>query len=139
MTYGQRPASDYRQQPRWTDEAAMQRADELGCTVEFSDDYTLQLDIDSDEAYAYFHEQFAMARELIPGFFYPDPWVKRSKSGNRHVTIVLDFATDLATRILLQAMLGSDRKRELLAFVGLQNGQNNPVLFFRPKEKANVS
>jgi len=120
---------------RLSDEFARQRADEKNCTIEYSDDYTLQLDIDSETAYDTFHEQLHLLEDLdllgiAPGSLFEE---RRSRNGNRHITIKLRDPLPITERILLQACLGSDLKRELLAYAGVLKGQNNPVLLFRPK------
>lgn len=121
----------------WSDAYMRQQAEKKGCTVEIATDYQLLIDIDSEEAFAFFEQQLAVLESLgtVPILYHT---VRPSKSGlpKRHVTVFLDEPLEMELRILLQAVLGSDRKRELLAFTGFLRGQENPVVFFRPKEKA---
>jgi hypothetical protein len=51
----------------------------------------------------------------------------------RHITVYLGRAISSLERLALQAMLGSDRIRELLGFVRLQRGELHPTLFFERK------
>ena len=119
---------------RLSDEFARQRADEKNCTIEYSDDYTLQLDIDSETAYDTFHEQLHLLEDLELLVTERSFEERRSRNGNRHVIIKLRDPLPITEHILLQACLGSDLKRELLAYAGVLKGQKNPVLLFRPKE-----
>lgn len=136
MTYV--PVSGYRSAESvryWSDAYMRQQAEKKGCTVEIATDLELMIDIDSEEAFAFFEQQMEVLVSLETIHF--DHYIVRaSKSGlpKRHVTVFLVEPIDMTTRILLQAVLGSDRKRELLAFTGLLRGQENPVVFFRPKE-----
>jgi hypothetical protein len=128
-------ADGYRAPDRWTDAYAEMKAEEKGCVVEFADDSTLQLDIDSDVAFNTFVEQIIMLNDL--GIVKWNGYnVRTSLSGNRHITVALLSPLPIETRILLQACLGSDRKRELLSYAGVLKGQEHPVLLFRPKENA---
>lgn len=112
---------------------AQRQAEERGCTIELADDHTLQLDIDTDVAYDVFLAQIDLMTRL--GTVQWNTWSARlSRSGHRHVTVTLVDPLPVTTRILLQACLGSDIKRELLSFSRVVKGQEHPVLLFRPKE-----
>lgn len=118
---------------RFTDEEAQRKAAEAGCTVEYSDPLTLQIDIDSREAGVLFEKQLTILREHLPGLIGSGQ-VRFSKSGNAHATLSLTRPYSLLERIMLQACLGSDIKRELLSYIGYLYGQANPILLFRPIE-----
>jgi len=124
----------YSTPPAWTDESAKHKAEKMGCRVEWASDYTLQLDIDSDADFSAFEQQLAMLTDLKLIALTEGYSVRRSRSGNRHINIELDDPLDIRDRILFQALLGSDRNREMLSLAGLIKGQKHPVLFFRPKE-----
>lgn len=123
----------------FTEEAIEAAAKEKGCTVEWSDDFTLMIDLDSEEAYRTYREMVSLLGDLFEQtgseVFYLEPGenVRPSKSGNRHVTLKLRYAADPLTRILLQALLGSDLKRELLSLSRLMAGCRNPIVLFRPQ------
>jgi hypothetical protein len=115
------------------DEAVEAAALALGCSVLYSNDYTLQLDLDSEAAWEFFLLQVEEAERLEFPFQREDIRVLRSKSGNRHVLIPLTAPIDTANRIALQSFLGSDRTREMLAWYRMANGlRNDPVVLFRP-------
>ena len=115
----------------FTDEWAREKASRCGCSIDYSDDYTLQLDLDGPESYQVYLRQLDLLRELdLLRIVTIDE--RASRSGNRHVIIKLLDPQPVERRILFQAMLGSDRKREMLAYKGMLEGQENPVLLFRP-------
>lgn len=101
-----------------------------GCAIVYPADNELQLDIDSEADFTRFEDQLPILKRTVG----VTTWrVHPSKSGGekRHVTVVLDRdVTDARERILLQALLGSDRKRELLSLVYLNAGRAKPTLFF---------
>jgi len=116
------------------------QAEKLDVVIEPADDFTLQLDIDSDEAY----DQALMNIELLMSLgrehavmdllVGESMMVRRSKGGNRHVTLGLRQALSVYERLALQAILGSDPSRELLSMAGIRAGKDQPIVLFRPKE-----
>lgn len=119
----------------FTDEYVQKKAKELNCDVMYGDPHTLLLDIDSDAAWEQFQRQLPIVCEfynVVDNSYEVLP----SKSGNRHVIVRLDATLPLTERLMLQATLGSDPRRELLSAAGFMSGQENPVVLFRPKTKA---
>jgi hypothetical protein len=118
----------------WSDAYAEKQAAKNGCFVEIPPATTLQIDVDSDASYTTFLEQLEVLRSLNPLERYTFD-VRPSKTpGHRHVRVFMSSEVLPLERILLQAVLGSDRKRELMSYTGLQMGQEHPTVFFRPKE-----
>lgn len=115
-----------------TNERAEEQAEEKDCTVEYSHGKLLQLDIDSDEDFAFFQEQwkrlFHFAKHLLEDTYS----VRASSSGNRHVLIRLRKPLGVSERIMLQACLGSDRVREVLSYARFLCGEDNAILLFKP-------
>jgi hypothetical protein len=97
--------------------------------VQQSDSTTLLVDLDTPSARAQFERVFPKLRDEF-GLGKVRRW--KSKSGNDHVAITLTCAEPLETRIALQAALGSDGVRELLAVKRAKNGCVEPCLLFRP-------
>ena len=60
-----------------------------------------------------------------------------SKSGlpKRHIPVTLPFDVDAVTRILLQACLGSDGRRELFGWIRYIAGDNTPSMFLELKNR----
>jgi hypothetical protein len=82
-----------------------------GFTVVEGDDYHLLLDIDSKVLDAKFWTVFSMLLDRFHGDY--EKW--RSKSGNWHIYVELDLPLPLLERIALQAMCGSDPRKEMMS------------------------
>lgn len=114
---------------------AEDRAKAEGMTVEYGDPYTLQVDLDepskTDLMFEMVHR--LMVSEQID---LNSAWLLPSKSGvNKHFTIKLNKPIpDVKTRILYQALLGSDVKRELFSLIRHQHNDPYPILLIRPKD-----
>lgn len=115
-----------------------QRADaeRKGCEIVQPKPNELFLDLDSAADRAVFDKQLAILKR-----HYVVKWVnvRPSKSGGerRHAVVTLQNPVDEKTRIFLQALLGSDRTRELLGFIRLdRNLPALPNIFFEPKSKS---
>jgi hypothetical protein len=112
---------------------AKKKAAEYGCTIEYADEFTLQLDLDSPQAFTKFQDMYKLAKELKLFEHDEGYLVRTSKSGyGKHVTIALTESLSTERRIALQAMLGSDSRREMLSLARLDEGQERPILLFRP-------
>jgi hypothetical protein len=112
---------------------AKKKAAEYGCTIEYADDYTLQLDLDSPHHFNHFLAMYKLAKELNLFQHEEGFCVRTSKGGyGKHVTLKLTEPLAIARRIALQALLGSDPRREMLSLARLDEGQERPVLLFRP-------
>lgn len=110
-------------------EEACQKASENGFEVIKADDKTLCLDLDSQEDIDYFYK-------LLPDFIWgykTDSWSSKSGKG-LHVVITLYQATPLHERQLMQAFLGSDRKREYHTFKRFREGGGQSIVLFKPKK-----
>ena len=94
---------------------AFELAEEEGLEVVLPDDYTLQLDIDSDIQYAEYEERFPFFERF---FSIKSIEIKPSKNGlpHQHITIKLENPVTNRERIFLQLMLGSHYKREIYSF-----------------------
>lgn len=115
------------------EEAAQAKADKYNCQILNANDFTLQLDLDTEEAWEAFPGRLGMLEErgLIPEDYRIDTWF--SKSGNHHVAIYLADPLPVERRILLQALLGSDLKREALNLSRVDLGITDPIKLFRPR------
>lgn len=110
-------------------EEAVEAAKEWADIIE-ADDFHLQLDLDDKTSLDHYERQ-DLAKLGISGV-EEDRW--RSKSGNWHVLISLDKRTPLDQRFGLQAILGSDPKREAVSLVRYLNGDSQPQVLFKPKK-----
>lgn len=95
----------------------------------------LFIDLDSENAFSFFSgqlAQFGAAFGVIETRVAPSA----SKLPHRHATIKLNREVSNLERILFQAILGSDRKREALSYMCLLQGREHPTVFFeRPFRK----
>jgi hypothetical protein len=113
---------------------AIDEAKKLGMDVVFPESNQLQLDIDNDADYAYMQSVWDV---LDAHWGIVDVEEHPSKSGlpKRHVTITLNKELAPVERVLLQACFGSDRKRELLSYLQVLNGDAHPILFLELRKQ----
>lgn len=116
-------------------EAAYGRALAAGWVVVLPEETQLFIDIDNVEDLAKFHELWPTLKQ-----FRPDAEVLRNtpspsgKKGRFHIVVDLKIPIDQYGRVMLQAAMGSDRKRELLAWRRIENEDEHPTLFFEKPE-----
>lgn len=96
----------------------------------------LQIDIDSDEDLARMASSMDILQTNYPNLVIAwDHRVSASGAPHRHVTVVLSRdVRDAEERILLQALLGSDLKREVLSLIRYWKGDSMPTLFVEEGE-----
>lgn len=111
------------------------KAKQKGCDVRMPKPSELFIDLDTDEAFALFEAQWKIFTEHVVATHVVTP----SQSGlpHRHVVVLLPFVVKTEIeRVLMQAMLGSDPKRELLSWVSIHTGKNlTPSILFEVTEK----
>lgn len=95
-----------------------------------SSNTTLLLDIDDPVSKAQFDRLLPKVKEVF-GVSAVEEW--KSKSGNTHIAVTLETPLPAGSRLALQAALGSDAVREVLAVARLMNGVVEPSVLFRPK------
>lgn len=110
---------------------AVNQAQIEGLEVVYPKDNQLQIDIDNQHSYSLLQNMLCIVNKFIGPSNYEE---KPSKSGNPHkfhVTLTFEDHVKFTgiERLALQAMLGSDRVRELLGYVQEKNGDPHPVLF----------
>jgi hypothetical protein len=93
----------------------------------------LQLDIDTDEAYATYEKMYTRLADL--GYVCgASQRPSRSKPEGRHVTVNLSFYPTAIERIALQAIMGSDPAREAYSFFRYKSGEAIPTLFYEKRD-----
>lgn len=121
---------------------ALKIAKAKDCEVVQSRYSRLLLDLDSFNDLAYYHKSLPLLTELLQERGYTlkvkDQWT--SKSGNgEHVYLIFPKKNksifSLSERLLLECILGSDRKRALLSFMNYLDGEKEPNLLFKPRKK----
>lgn len=113
---------------------SLRKAAESNLDVVIPEPNQLFIDIDNEEDFRQYAFNVTLLNLHLPDFIV-DVEIKVSKSGGlgRHITVTVDkYLTDIE-RIGLQAMLGSDRKREMLSWLSAGQGHEHPTLFFEKK------
>ena len=121
--------------PNCTTYAAPSNLEELaekkGLVVVYPKMDELFLDIDSSEAFGRFEEHLYILDREMPGFLLEVRSEPSASGGeHRHITLTLNRYVAAEERILLQAILGSDPKRELLSYIFFSRGREKPTCFF---------
>jgi hypothetical protein len=95
----------------------------------------LLIDIDTLESEYKYNTMLGMVASFFPLEVTSD---LPSKSGgdHRHITLTLGHSISNVERVLLQAILGSDPKRELLSYVRLLRGIEPATMFFEKPDEA---
>jgi len=108
---------------------SLDKARKEGLRVVVPTAFELQIDIDSEEALFEFERRYDFARQLGLVSSYS---MRPSKSGGEryHVTARVPLKITPLERITLQAILGSDWRREILSLERLNKGDAIPTLFF---------
>lgn len=90
----------------------------------------LFIDIDDEASMQLFERSLKKIEEYVGVLGYPD--ITPSRSGNverQHIVVTLARAVTQTERILLQAVLGSDLRRELLSYCRITINDPHPTLF----------
>ena len=109
-----------------TIESARAKASVLGRVVVFPKSNELFIDIDTPTAML----KFVRGVARLSGVTYlvrPSP---SGRPGRHHVVVTMPHQVTPMERIALQAMLGSDSVREMLSWMRIQRGIDEPTLFF---------
>ena len=103
-----------------------------GLNAIFPKDTELQIDIDNEHSFQMFEKQRLILNRFVP---IKDIKIEPSRSGlpKRHITVTLFDSITQIERLALQAMLGSDRVRELLGYVRHKNNDPHPTLFLEKR------
>lgn len=117
----------------FSSQSAYDKADRDGLEVVLPTDKQLFIDIDNDFAFAVFERNYEVFLR-----FYSDAGiyaVKPSKSGGekKHITVTMSEPVDPTERLVLQAFLGSDLRREFLGLQRIKANDPHPTLFLEKK------
>jgi hypothetical protein len=109
---------------------AINQAQIEGLEVVYPKGNELQIDIDNEHSYKLLQNQLLIVNKFVGSYFYKETPSKSGDPDKKHITLAFDDRgfSDLE-RIGLQAMLGSDRVRELLSLVQAESGDPHPTLF----------
>lgn len=99
--------------------------------VIIADDWTLQIDIDSEEDFKEYNNRRDLVLRAIP--LKEKITVSFSGLPHRHITLTSLFRMDIWKRIALQAVLGSHPSRELFNTFRVLIEDHVPIVFFERK------
>lgn len=117
-------------------EKASSKAKELGLDIIPPGPNEVQIDLDTPADIKHLNAGLKILKDKHEG--YKLTQLTTSKSGNKHVYITFDRKWEPMERIIVQACLGSDRKRELLGMMRILNNTSTmPSLLFESAAKAN--
>lgn len=108
---------------------AIDEAARLGLDVVFPAADELQIDIDNEVDYDVFRRHIGILEQHYCTELEPKETSSRSGGECKHITVKLPHKVSNTERILLQAVLGSDRTREVLSLLQEWNGDAHPTLF----------
>lgn len=117
-------------------DAAFSKAALEGELVVLPRDNELFIDIDNEASLVLFYMNLPKIEEYVGVRGYPV--ITPSRSGDaerRHIVVTLSQDVTKTERILLQAVLGSDLRRELLSYCRITIGDPNPTLFLEKNLK----
>ena len=111
----------------------IKEAQEAGFTVMVAQADEILLDLDTPESELQFEGNLQLLASLF-GVTNVERWKSKSKGHHVIVHIATKGLSD-AERIALQAALGSDGKREIIAIKRLRDGDTRPSVLFKPTVK----
>lgn len=95
----------------------------------------LFIDIDNDAAELLFHKHLPKVEQFVGVRTWNFSPSKSGEPERKHITVTLSKQVSPLERILLQAVLGSDLRRELLSYCRWSINDPNPTLFFEKGQK----
>lgn len=105
-------------------------AQKNGWRVVVPENNQLQLDIDDNHSYQIWAKHRNVIEKSLKITKVVETPSKSGKPGRCHITVDLDVTLKPDERIVLQALLGSDRTREILSWVNLKRNDESPTLFY---------
>ena len=111
-------------------EDAIKWASENNLAVVFPNDNQLLVDLDDYASQQAYERTIALIAET---YGLDDVTETVSRSGNLHRVVTLKTPIGAMERIALQAILGSDRRREAHSLRRTRQGELHPTLFFEKK------
>lgn len=108
-------------------------AQTMGCTARYPTENEIFCDLDTDEQLAAFLLRFDFLQEILDEYTFTKELMS-SRNGNTHAVVTVMPEITQEVRLMVQSMLGSDPKREMLGLMRyLRTGEANDCLF-RPLE-----
>jgi len=115
-----------------TSTQAREWAEREGLDVRAPKDNELFLDLDDMAAREEFDRNYDLVYHMI-NIKSVSSTPSRSKLDGKHVVVTLGCSVTPLERCLLQAILGSDRRREAHSYARIKEGDLEPTLFFEKR------
>jgi hypothetical protein len=112
--------------------------EKLNCDLIVGDESTLLLDLDNDHALNEFQRVRPVVEQVYP-FKSVERYPSRNGNGEHVIIKLVSPVMDTIERLLLQAALGSDGKREVLSRYRVARGHLTPSVLFKPRTKVATS
>jgi hypothetical protein len=114
-----------------TGEESVRHARRLNLIADVAEENELQIDLDTPEQ----EEQYRRMRPHVEDIYDIEDVIETpSKSGKTHVRIFTAYPLSVEERVALQAILGSDPKKELCSLQRWLAGDEIPILLFEKPE-----
>lgn len=120
--------------PETNSEEAIKWAAENGLRVVLPTEYQLLIDIDSLADRAVFTVNFDLIDSAYGVASVEETRSRSGRPGKTHIVVTLKKPIDPVERIALQAVLGSDLRREAHSLRRVHAGEERPTLFFEKQE-----
>jgi hypothetical protein len=120
---------DKREEFSLDNELVVMKAKENRIKVQEADNYTLQIDINSEEDYHIFTMNYQIVAKHLT-VREVEEYLSVSKYSHKHIIITLVEPLSEMERICLQACLGSDRTREALNYFRSKQGLGKAIVLF---------
>jgi hypothetical protein len=117
----------------YSSQTAYDQADRENLIVILPANNQLFVDIDSDLGYAKYQRHLPLLQKFYEVIGVAENPSKSGEPGHRHITISLGADVDQKERLILQAFLGSDVKREFLGLQRIRIKDPAPTLFLERK------
>jgi hypothetical protein len=112
---------------------ALDRAKKEGLKVVYPTAHELQIDIDNPRSFVIWAEHLSILEEWLKIKSIKMTQSLSGEVGHYHITVESERYFNGVERFFLQAILGSDLKRELLGFVMAKKDETKPTLFLEKK------
>jgi hypothetical protein len=116
-------------------EHAFAQAELSGNKVILPAPHELFVDIDNEEADATFHKNLNKVDQYVGVTGHTWKYSKSGSPERKHYVVELARDVEPVERMLLQAVLGSDLRRELLSYCRWTENDPHPTLFFEKGQK----
>lgn len=108
---------------------ALAEAKRDNCSIVTGDDLHILLDLDTPDDEKVYADMLPLVEHHLQ-IREEKRW--RSRNGGLHVVLASSRPLNVRSRLVIQACLGSDLKKEFLSLVRVWKGIEQPVMLFRP-------